>query len=85
MVHDREIRAPGSDRFAVLFGHHARRLRNVTEVVGHPGRQQLTERHCSKGRMLTFERELRVSQLPTSERREVFGADAREFVEQVGE
>jgi hypothetical protein len=38
-----QVGAPGSDRIGVLFAHHSGNLGQVVEVVGHPGRQQLTQ------------------------------------------
>src|SRR5262245_53896190 len=44
-VHHREVRAPGAHRLAVLLRHHPRRLRDVPQVVRHPGGEELPQRH----------------------------------------
>jgi hypothetical protein len=43
---------------AILLRHYSRALRNVTEVMYNPGRQELAEGDGSKLRMLPFERQL---------------------------
>ena len=64
-VEDRQIGSPGSDLVPVLPGHHSRDLREVTEVVCHPGREQLPERDRAEGGVLAFERELALADLPS--------------------
>ena len=56
----RQIRTPRPDRLAVLFGEHARGLRNVAQVVCHPRREELPERDGPQFRVLSFERQLTV-------------------------
>ena len=64
-IHHGKICAPRAYRLAILLRHHARRLRNVPEVVRDPRRQQLAKRDRSELRMLAFERELRLGESPT--------------------
>ena len=37
----RQVLNPGADRILVLFGHHPRDLCQVSQIVNHPGREQL--------------------------------------------
>jgi hypothetical protein len=36
-----QVRDPGTDLISVLFGHHPRDLCQVSQIVHHPGREQL--------------------------------------------
>jgi hypothetical protein len=84
-IHDRQIRAPRSDRLAISFGHHPADLRDVAEVVCHPRREKLTKRHRAELGMRAGERELFVGELPAAERLEIPRTQQRKPVEQLGD
>src|SRR4029079_16707588 len=81
-IHDGKVGAPRPDGIAVLLRQHARDLRDVTEVVRRPGREQLPHGHGAEGRMLSLEGELFVRQTPTLERTDALRAQLLEFSEQ---
>ncbi len=72
----------GAGVFFVLFGHHARNLRDVSEIVHDPRGEELAQRHGAKYRMGPGQSELRVRQSPAAKDLQVFGSELREFVEQ---
>src|SRR4051812_40163603 len=82
-IHYRQICPPGPHGLAILLRHHARRLSDGPQVVRDPRRQQLTERHGSELGMFSFERELRLGQSPSRERRQTVRSSSGEFVEQL--
>lgn len=83
-VHDWQTRAPRANRFTVLLRHHTGGLRQVSQVVRDPRGQQPTQRDRPKLRMLAFEAELRISQMPDAERGQALSSKARKRVEQIG-
>jgi hypothetical protein len=54
-IEHREVRSPRAHRVAISLGHHTRRLRDVTEVVRHPGGEQLTQGDGAEVRVLALE------------------------------
>src|SRR5688572_15266758 len=78
-----EVRTPGADVVAVAFGEYARGLRDVAEVVGHPGGEQLPQGDGTERGVLALERELGVREVPAAQRREVLLAEAGELVEEL--
>ena len=79
---DRQERYPRTDRILVLLRHDARDLGDVTEVVYHPSREQLAERHGSERRVHPRQAEIGRRETPRDQQREVRGAQFGEFVEQ---
>jgi hypothetical protein len=77
-VQNRKIFPPRADGLAILARHYAFDLREVTKIMHYPGRQQLTERDLTQGRMCTLASECSGLQLhrgqslqaPISKRRE---------------
>src|SRR3954464_13078987 len=82
-IHHRKIRPPRPDGLAVLLRHHARRLRDVAEIVRHPGGEQLPQRHRSERRMHSLERQLAVGQPPAAKSVEVARPELLELVEEL--
>src|SRR2546427_12886364 len=58
---------PRTDLVPVLLGHHPCGLSEVPQVVYHPGREQLPQRHAPQARVLTGEIELPRGQLRSEE------------------
>ena len=81
-IQDRKVCAPRTDRITILPGHHSAELGDVTEVVGHPRRQELSQRHRPKRRMLTFEEKLVLGQPPRGKSVQVLRTQVIELVEQ---
>ena len=48
-LQDTEVDAPGSDGFAVLVGHEAGELVEVSEIVDGPGGEELAKRYRPEG------------------------------------
>src|SRR5262245_16891915 len=84
-IHHREVGTPRSDGLTVLLGHDAPDLRDVAEVVRDPRGEELAERDESEGGVLALERELRVGDPPSGERREILGACLLELIEELRE
>src|SRR6185503_17207311 len=82
-LHDRQVCPPRTDRVTILFRHYPGNLRNVAEVMSNPCREELSQRHGAELRMHALQRELRVGESPTGKLRQIFGTQAREFVEQL--
>src|SRR6478752_1002589 len=82
---DGQVRTPRPDRVTVLLRHHTSDLRDVSQVVDDPCRQQLPEHDHSELRVLPRECEFGVGQSPASERREVRCTQPRKLVEEVVE
>ena len=55
----RHERRPWSDLITILLGHHARDLRDMTEIMNNPRREQLSEGHRTESRMDSRELQLR--------------------------
>src|SRR6185503_19636881 len=83
IAHDRQVCPPRTDRVTILFRHYPGNLRNVAEVMSNPCREELSQRHGAELRMHALQRELRVGESPTGKLRQIFGTQAREFVEQL--
>src|SRR3989449_11335290 len=62
------------DGRGVLLRHHARDLGDVAQVVHHPRREQLGERHLAQLGMLAAERQLLPGQMPAPQRRDTLSA-----------
>src|SRR2546428_1254171 len=73
---------PRTDLVPVLLGHHPCGLSEVPQVVYHPGREQLPQRHAPQARVLTGEIELPRGQLPGAEELQIRGTQPGEFGEQ---
>src|ERR671918_744869 len=70
-------RHPWADVAGVLFRHHSRGLRDMSEVVYHPRRQQLPQRDGAQTGMFPEKIELAIGELPGAEQREVIRTQAR--------
>src|SRR5687767_12304022 len=80
-IEDREVFAPGTDRFAVALRHHAGHLRQVSEVVGDPGREVLAKRDGAEGGVEPGPGEVRRGEAEGGEAVEIRGAELGEGVE----
>ena len=81
-IQDRKVCAPRTDCITILPGHHSAELGDVTEVVSHPRRQELPQRHQPKRRMLTFEGKLVLGQPPRCKSVQVLRTQVLELVDQ---
>ncbi len=72
---------PRPDRVAILLGHDARRLRDVTEIVHDPRGEELAQRHATERRMNPRQGKIRRSELPGSNLLEIRIPQSRELVE----
>ena len=82
-IHDRQIRAPWTDRLAILLRHHARGLRDVAEIVADPRREQLTKRHRSEFGMLARQLEILLLEVPPAQGRDIFRAQLVKLLQQI--
>jgi hypothetical protein len=82
---DAKIRPPRADFIRVLAGEHPRNLHDVIEVMRHPCRQKLPERHFAQFRVPADAVEVRIGQLEGAQLAEVGLPKPREVVEQVGQ
>ena len=57
---------PRADRVAILLGHDARRLRDVTEIVHDPRGEELAQRHATERRVNPRQIEISRGELPGS-------------------
>src|SRR5437773_3347557 len=73
---------PGTDLVPILLRHHTRGLSQVSQVVYHPGREQLPQCHAPQARVLAGEVELPRGELPGAEQLQVRGAQPGELGEQ---
>ena len=84
-LEDAEVDGPGADGIAVLVGHDAGELVEMSEIVGGPGGEELGESDGAEGGMASAEVELVGAEMEGAEFGEVFGADEGEFVQNVRE
>src|SRR5688500_7766261 len=79
---DRKKRNPGPNFLTVLLRHHPRDLGNVTEVVHHPGGQQLTQRHRPQHGVLARQDQLRRGELPRLKQRQIGTSEPGKLAQQ---
>src|SRR5690349_20941089 len=82
-LQDWQVLLPRADRGGVLPAHHAQNLRDVTEVVRDPRRQQLAERDAAEFGMPTAKAQPLRRDLQLGERRKARFAQAGEFINQL--
>jgi hypothetical protein len=82
---DPKVGSPGADVVGVLPRQYARDLHHVIEVVRHPGRQQLAQRHDAKLGMTAAAIEIRGGQAQSRELAQAGLPQRREFVEPAGQ
>jgi hypothetical protein len=78
----RQIWYPWTDLAAILLRHHTHGLRNVTEIMDDPGREQLSQCHGTERRMFAWQIQLARRELPRSHQREIVSALPGKLVEQ---
>src|SRR5689334_6774286 len=70
-MQNRQVRLPGTDGRLVLLCHHADDLSDVAEIVSHPGREQLLERHAPELRVFARQIQVRRRQIERAKVSEV--------------
>src|SRR6266487_1909382 len=82
---DPQIGSPGTDFVGILPREDSRDLHQVIEVVSHPCRQQLAQRHDAQLGMAPAPVEIRRRQTESRQLAKACLAERREFVEQARE
>ncbi len=78
----RQVRDPGADLAVILLGHHAHRLRDVSEIMHHPRGEQLPQRDGPQRRMFARQVEIGRRQLPRTQLIDALDSQPRKLVEQ---
>jgi hypothetical protein len=84
-LEDTEVDGPGADGFAVLVGHDAGELVEMSEVMGGPSGEELGESDWAEGRMASAKIELVGAEIEGAEFGEIFRAHASEFIQNMRE
>jgi len=82
-LEDTEINAPGTDGFAILVGHEAGELVEVSKVVDRPSGEELAESYRPEDGVAAAAVEIWRLNIQGAELRETGGASCSEFVEQL--
>ena len=80
-LQDAEVCAVGADDLAILVGHDARNLVQMSQVVGGPSREQFRQSYWAEGRMTSTAGEILRAQIQSAKFDQVLGAYASEFVQ----
>ena len=78
-----QIRAPRTNRVAILVRHHARQLMHMSKIVNGPRRQKLRHRHHSQRRMFPAPAEIFAAQIQGLQRGQIFPSQPRELVKKL--
>ena len=84
-LEDAKEDAPGSDGFAVLIGHEARKLMEMREIVSSPGSEELSKRDRAEIGVTAAAAKVIGLQIHGAQLRKAFGANGSKLIQQLGQ